>query len=73
MADLGRPPLPDDERKDKTFRIRVTAADRERFDAAAEKAGSTASEWAREILLRAAESGGRGSRTRTSPNPSGSE
>ncbi|WP_145357725.1 hypothetical protein [Alienimonas californiensis] len=69
MADLGRPPLPDARGKDKTFSVHETATDRQRFDAAADAAGTSASEWAREILVRVTESGGRG--TRPSPDPSG--
>ncbi len=54
MSNAGRPPLPDEERKAHTFRIRMTDADRDEINAAAESAGVPSSEWARDVLLRAA-------------------
>ena len=54
MATMGRPPLPDEQRKVHTFRIRMTDEDREQINRAAESQGEAASEWARQILLKAA-------------------
>ena len=52
---MGRPQLPDDERRDKPLRIRLTDAERALLDEAAEKAGcANTSCWARETLERAA-------------------
>ena len=54
MARTGRPPLPDTDRKGCTFRVRMTDEDKAVIDAAAVAADKAASEWAREILLKAA-------------------
>ena len=47
----GRPPKPPEERKTAELRIRLTGAQREQLDAAADGDTST---WARELLLKAA-------------------
>lgn len=54
MSKTGRPPLPDDERKECTFRIRMTEDDRAQIDKAANANEVAASEWARKVLLKAA-------------------
>lgn len=59
MGKMGRPPLPETERKECTFRIRMTEEDRAVIDAAAEAKKLSASEWAREILLKAATRNGK--------------
>lgn len=52
---MGRPSLPDEERRDKPLRIRLTDEERDLLDKAAEKAGcSNTSCWARETLEKAA-------------------
>lgn len=51
---MGRPHLPDDERKGHMFRIRMTQAERDEIDRAAESQGESASEWARVLLLKSA-------------------
>ncbi len=52
---MGRPPLPDDERKAHMFRIRMTQAERDEIDAAAGTQGEpSSSEWARSVLLKSA-------------------
>lgn len=51
---MGRPPLEEASRKSKTFRIRFTDADRKLIEDAAGANGAAASEWAREVLLKAA-------------------
>jgi uncharacterized protein (DUF1778 family) len=48
---MGRPPLPEEDRRAKPLRIRLTDAEREEIDKAA---GASSSTWAREVLLRAA-------------------
>lgn len=56
LTRMGRKPLPDEERRDKPLRIRLTDAEREKIDAAAEQAGySGSSGWARDLLVEAAE------------------
>ena len=53
---MGRKPLSDDERRDKPLRIRLTDAEREVIDDAAESAGdNSTSRWARDALLKIAE------------------
>jgi len=47
----GRPPKPEGEAKASTFSVRLTTEERARIDAAAERAGLTPSEWARQVLL----------------------
>lgn len=46
--------LPDDERREKPLRIRMSEEERELVDRAAEKADQATSQWAREVLTRAA-------------------
>jgi hypothetical protein len=48
---MGRPPKPQDEKRDVMFQIRMTVGERALLDAAA---GDGASTWAREVLLDAA-------------------
>jgi uncharacterized protein (DUF1778 family) len=48
---MGRKPLPPEERRAKPLRIRLTDAEREEIDRAADGQSST---WAREVLLSAA-------------------
>jgi hypothetical protein len=48
---MGRPPLPDDERRAKPLRIRLSDPEREEIDKAA---GGKSSTWARQVLLREA-------------------
>ena len=50
----GRPPLPDSERKECTFRIRMTEEERAAITAAAQANDQKASEWARELLRKSA-------------------
>lgn len=54
MSKTGRPPLPDTERKAHMFRIRMTQAERDEIDRAAEANSEASSEWARQVLLKAA-------------------
>jgi uncharacterized protein (DUF1778 family) len=54
MTKMGRPPLPEGERKAITFRIRMTESERQQIDRAAESENGSSSEWARNVLLRAA-------------------
>jgi uncharacterized protein (DUF1778 family) len=51
---MGRKRLPDDERREKPLRIRLTPEERELVDKAAESHEETSSGWAREVLLREA-------------------
>lgn len=46
--------MPDAERKECTFRIRMTEEERAAITAAAESNDQTASEWARELLRKSA-------------------
>ena len=56
LTRMGRKPLPDDDRRDKPFRIRMTDEERSQVDAAAQAVGdNSSSRWARKILLEAAE------------------
>ena len=50
-TERGRPPKPPEERRTAELRIRMTEAEREAMDRAADGKTST---WAREVLLRAA-------------------
>ena len=53
---MGRKPLSDEDRRDKPLRIRLTDVEREKIDAAAEKAGyGGSSGWARDLLIEEAE------------------
>lgn len=56
MAKMGRPKLPKGQRKQETFSLRFTTAERKALDAAAKAAKKTVSEWARDSLLIAAAS-----------------
>ncbi len=51
---MGRPPLPEGEVR-KAFNLRLSADERERVEAAAEQAGKPASQWAREVIVAAAD------------------
>ena len=51
---MGRPPLPDEERRDKPLRIRMTDDERALVDEAAQQAGVPTSQWARDVLERTA-------------------
>lgn len=52
----GRPRLEPGQGKESTFSVRLTKEEREQIDAAAEAAGySSASQWARTVLLDAAQ------------------
>lgn len=56
---LGRPELSPERRKASTFSVRLTAEERETIEAAATAAGGlSASEWARRVLLEAAQRDG---------------
>lgn len=48
---MGRKRLPDDERREKPLRVRLTAAERSEVDAAAQAQELTTSEWARQTML----------------------
>lgn len=54
LTKMGRPALPDEERREKPLRIRMTDAERSLVDQAAQKQGVPTSEWARCILEEAA-------------------
>lgn len=55
LTRMGRPQLPDEDRRDKPLRIRLTDEERQLLDDAAKAAGcSNTSCWARETLERAA-------------------
>lgn len=51
---MGRPKVPDSERREKPLRIRLTADERKSLDKAAKVNGQPTSTWAREVLLEAA-------------------
>jgi uncharacterized protein (DUF1778 family) len=51
---MGRKRLPDDERRDKPLRIRLTPEERALVDQAAESHEASSAGWAREILIREA-------------------
>jgi hypothetical protein len=63
---MGRPKLPDSDRRGAELRIRLTRAERKRLDVAARAKGMETSTWARELLL--AHSGSR--KTGKGPNRS---
>ena len=54
MARTGRPKLPSAKRKAGRIELRVTEAEREAMEAAAERAGKTLSEWLRDLAVKAA-------------------
>jgi predicted HicB family RNase H-like nuclease len=51
MPKIGRPKLPKRERRGKLLGVRFTDAERRELDAAANAAGKTLSQWARDTLL----------------------
>ena len=51
---MGRPPLDPGEAKDQVYQLRLTAAERASYEAAAKRAGKTLSAWIRDKLSRAA-------------------
>ncbi len=51
---MGRPPLDPADAKSQVYQLRMTAAEREAWEAAAKRAGKTLSAWIRERLNRAA-------------------
>lgn len=51
---MGRKRLPDDERRDKPLRIRLTPEERELVDGAAESQEQASAGWARDVLIREA-------------------
>ena len=55
-ARVGRPPLPRGQAKDAVLSLRLTPEELARVEHAANRAGQTASDWARADILRAAES-----------------
>ncbi len=50
---MGRPPLPEDQRRETLLRVAVTTEERSRFQDAARRAGTTVSTWLRQIALKA--------------------
>lgn len=50
----GRPPLPPDEAKGQVFQIRLSDAERQQYESAAERAGVPMAAWIRDRLNRAA-------------------
>lgn len=50
----GRPPKTPDELRSGVYQLRLTEAEREAYEAAAQSAGETLSEWMRGVLTRAA-------------------
>lgn len=50
----GRPPLPEEDRKSKVVRMRVTRAEKEELESAASAERKTLSEWLLHVALRAA-------------------
>lgn len=57
---MGRPPLDPDQAKGQYIQLRLTAAERDEYRAAAERAGVSLSEWIRGCLSRAAKRIGKG-------------
>jgi len=51
---MGRPPLDPAEAKSQVYQLRMTAAERATYDAAAKRAGQSLSAWIRDRLNRAA-------------------
>lgn len=60
----GRPPIDPALKASEMVPVRMTKAERKRFEQAAEQADLTLSAWIRRCLTKAADSGERGSRTR---------
>lgn len=52
---VGRPPLPDGERRDYTMRLRLSESERVKIDRAAMAQDELSSTWARERLVELAE------------------
>jgi hypothetical protein len=50
---MGRPPLDPAEAKSQVFQLRLTQAERQQYQAAADKAGMPLAQWIRERLGRA--------------------
>lgn len=57
---MGRPPLDPDKAKAEYIQVRLSAAEREEYRAAAERAGVSLSEWIRACLSRAAKRSAKG-------------
>jgi len=51
---MGRPPLPDEERREKPLRIRMSDSERDLVKRAAQELEQSESQWARKILAMAA-------------------
>ncbi len=51
---IGRPPLDPTEAKSQVYQLRMTEVEREQWEAAAKRSGTTLSKWIRERLNRAA-------------------
>lgn len=62
---MGRPPKAPGDAKASTFSVRLRADERAAIEAAAERAGVWASEWARRVLLEATAKAAQD----TEPNP----
>jgi uncharacterized protein (DUF1778 family) len=54
VARTGRPKLPAGKRKAGRIELRVTEAERQAMEAAAERAGKTLSDWLRDTAVKAA-------------------
>jgi hypothetical protein len=52
---MGRPPVPDELKRDILLRVMVTEAERLRMQRAAEKSGASLSSWLRQLALKASE------------------
>ena len=52
---MGRPPLAEGRAKGIVFTLRLSPADRDAIVAAAERAGKPVTQWARDLLIGAAE------------------
>lgn len=52
---MGRPFLPNDERRDDTLRIRLNVAERELIESAASESGEKLTTWCRSSLLKLAQ------------------
>lgn len=64
MPRLGRPALPQEEVRKALIGVRVRVDERDLVKKAAEAAGKTVSDWAREILVREARRQARGTQTK---------
>lgn len=54
MSPAGRPPLDEEDRRDGQIRVRVTAAEKEILDSAADASGKPTTTWLRDLGLAAA-------------------